>query len=214
MKKIKTKTLMSFLTLLALLSLNFTWLTTSKYTNPKIAPKEELLVIKNNKVIFDLLGKKGETLDILEKGIVKFPEFGDVFIFSGDSIAYKPNKDVCEVVDVFSYYIKTVGGEDTVEVSVEILCESLTILSGFSPDGDGIDDTFTILGVQNYPNNSLLIFNKWGEQVYRKKGYQNEWSGTDDDGEKLTSKDSIYYYVFQDGEGKSYSGHLQILAKT
>ena len=88
--------------------------------------------------------------------------------------------------------------------------EDLTILSGFSPNGDGINDTFTILGVHSFPNNTLTIFNKWGEQIFYKKGYQNDWNGEAVGGKSLASKESIYYYVFDTGEGKSFSGYLQI----
>jgi gliding motility-associated-like protein len=86
-------------------------------------------------------------------------------------------------------------------------------MNGFSPDGDGQNDTFTILGVQNYPDNSLLIFNKWGEQVFEQTNYKNDWNGGKTEGENLSSEDSVYYYVFKDGKGKSYSGYLQILAQ-
>lgn len=213
MKINKTKTTLGVLTL-GILFLATTLSASLNCSISGVAPTEQLLVIKNNKLIFDIYEDIEQVLPILEKGIVKAPEFGVAKFFEGESVTYTPNQDVCEEIDVFSYYIKTSKGIDTVEISVEILCESLTIMSGFTPDGDGINDSFIILGVQNYPNNSLLIFNKWGEQVYEKKGYKNDWQGESSKGEHLASEDSVYYYVFQDGAGKSYSGHLQILAKT
>ncbi|MCR9287847.1 MAG: gliding motility-associated C-terminal domain-containing protein [Bacteroidetes bacterium] len=174
---------------------------------------EKLIVVKNNKVIFDLFGENLTPIKIIKTGILKNPKFGKIKFNSDESITYIPNKNVCEEIDEFSYFIKTKKDIDTLKISVEILCEALTIMNGFSPDGDGQNDTFTILGVQNYPDNSLLIFNKWGEQVFEQTNYKNDWNGGKTEGENLSSEDSVYYYVFKDGKGKSYSGYLQILAQ-
>lgn len=148
---------------------------------------------------------------IEEFRIISQPEFGKIQVNNVGSFTFVPAPNTCEEKDQFTYLIRTAAGFDTVTVSVEILCESLTILNGFSPSGDGEVDTFTILGIQNFPNNSLIVFNKWGEEVYAKKGYSNEWKGETSDGDSLASEDSLYYYVFNNGEGDSYSGYVQIM---
>lgn len=168
---------------------------------------DHLVVIRNHKLIFDVVKKKGESEDII---LLDAPEFGKVFINGVDSMTYVPQADICEENDGFSYLLKTKNGYDTINVSIEILCETLTIVSGFSPNGDGINDNFTILGVQNFPNNSILIFNKWGEKIYQQKGYDNSWNGEKDHGDSLPEEESLYYYVFDNGEGKSYSGYVKI----
>ena len=50
--------------------------------------------------------------------------------------------------------------------------------TGFSPNSDGVNDTWRIARLQIYPNNIVKVFNRWGEKVYEKKGYYNEWDGT------------------------------------
>ena len=40
-----------------------------------------------------------------------------------------------------------------------------------SPNDDGINDFFEIVGVENYPKNNLVITNRWGVQVYNVDGY-------------------------------------------
>jgi len=173
--------------------------------NPVVEnPDDHLVVVRNNSVIFDSV-KKDKTASQQEvSGIVSQPEFGTVTINDKETLTYVPNEGVCEESDSFSYLLSTDKGTDTVDVVVDILCESLTIISGFSPNGDGINDTFTILGIENYPNNILTIFNQWGEQVYFRRGYQNDWNGN-----QFASED-LYFYVFNDGEGQFYSGYLQI----
>ena len=61
---------------------------------------------------------------------------------------------------------------------MEIYDKVLHVPTGFSPNSDGINDTWRIDRLQIYPNNIVKVFNRWGEKVYEKKGYYNEWDGT------------------------------------
>jgi gliding motility-associated-like protein len=80
-------------------------------------------------------------------------------------------------------------------------------MTGFSPNGDNINETFTILGIEQHPVNQLLIFNRWGNLVYEAKSYQNDWNGTHN-GEALP--DGTYYYIFKYDEAQKLSGYLEI----
>ncbi|WP_191963423.1 T9SS type B sorting domain-containing protein [Pseudotamlana haliotis] len=44
---------------------------------------------------------------------------------------------------------------------------------GFSPDGDGINEFWEIDGIQKYPKNTVLIYNRWGDLVFETQGYNN-----------------------------------------
>ncbi|TKC62213.1 T9SS type B sorting domain-containing protein [Pedobacter hiemivivus] len=48
----------------------------------------------------------------------------------------------------------------------------------FTPNGDGLNDTFVIPGLEFYEANELTIVNRWGGTVYEKKGYQGDWAAT------------------------------------
>lgn len=48
---------------------------------------------------------------------------------------------------------------------------------GFSPNGDGINDNWTIENIEQYPNNMVSVFNRSGKLVYKQKGYENSWNG-------------------------------------
>jgi gliding motility-associated-like protein len=48
---------------------------------------------------------------------------------------------------------------------------------GFSPNGDGINDTWVIENIQLYPNNVVRIYNRSGKVVYQMKGYNNIFDG-------------------------------------
>ncbi|WP_198553859.1 HYR domain-containing protein [Tenacibaculum sp. Bg11-29] len=62
--------------------------------------------------------------------------------------------------------------EDTITVFVTPLEKDETKY-GFSPDGDGINEYWEIDGIENYPNNQVLIYNRWGDLIFETTGYNN-----------------------------------------
>ena len=70
----------------------------------------------------------------------------------------------------------------------------LEMPSGFSPNLDGSNDYFVIKGVEAYPRNEITVFNRWGNIVYQKANYSNEWEGKNQGGEPLP--DATYFVVF------------------
>jgi len=93
---------------------------------------------------------------------------------------------------------------------VTIACEELTIFSGFSPNNDGVNDGFTILGIESFPDNELTIFNRWGNEVFFRQGYTNEdpWTGTF---EFEDLPDGTYFFVLELGDkSEPRSGYIQI----
>ena len=74
------------------------------------------------------------------------------------------------------------------------------IPSAFTPNGDGLNDTWAI---GNLPEeNELVIFNRWGELIYRKVNYANDWNGTNRDGSKLPLGIYIYQLTYTHNHGK------------
>ncbi|WP_289665489.1 HYR domain-containing protein [Flavobacterium panacagri] len=62
--------------------------------------------------------------------------------------------------------------EDSITITV-IPAQKDETKYGFSPNGDGINDFWEIDGITDYPNNEVLIYNRWGDLVYQTKGYNN-----------------------------------------
>lgn len=60
----------------------------------------------------------------------------------------------------------------------------------FTPNNDNINDTYKISGLEFYPENDFTILNRWGNHVYEKKSYQNNWTG-----EGLN--EGTYFYVLK-----------------
>lgn len=57
-----------------------------------------------------------------------------------------------------------------------------------TPNGDGFNDVFIIVGIETVPNKHLRIYNRWGGKVYEDKDYQNNWGA---DG----LSDGVYFFT-------------------
>jgi len=74
---------------------------------------------------------------------------------------------------------------------------SIDIVSFFSPNSDGVNDTWQIKEIDRYPNNQVWIFTRTGYEVFNTLNYRNDWSGTKD-GTPLPAG-SYYYRIDLDG---------------
>ncbi len=91
-------------------------------------------------------------------------------------------------------------------ITVIVDCDSISIPNGFSPDGDGTNDTWVIAGLEKFPDNEVQVFNRWGNIVYEKNNYDNSWNGASNKGSlnvighELPS--GTYYYILNVKDGK------------
>jgi len=74
---------------------------------------------------------------------------------------------------------------------------SIDIVSFFSPNSDGINDTWQVKEIDRYPNNQVWIFTRTGYEVFNTLNYRNDWSGTQN-GTALP-EGSYYYRIDLDG---------------
>lgn len=84
----------------------------------------------------------------------------------------------------------------------------LKIPNVFTPDGDGKNDQFVIPNLLNYPDNDIIIFNRWGNSVYEKHSYQNDWNGQG-------LNEGTYFYILRvrygEGQQDTYNGYVTLL---
>lgn len=98
---------------------------------------------------------------------------------------------------------------DTVKVVVLPKEFNGTITNLFSPNGDGINDYWYIENIKYYPQNEVTVYNIYGNVVFTKQGYNNDWSGTYN-GAPLP--DGTYFYVLKpDSESSAIKGTIDIL---
>lgn len=104
----------------------------------------------------------------------------------------------------------------TAKVKVELEGQDF-FPSGFTPNGDGINDELVFPQLTNdfassWPNNELIVFNRWGSIVYQAKPYLNDWGGQNPKNGKPLPAGTYFYIIRLDiGNGKVKQRELTIL---
>ena len=96
--------------------------------------------------------------------------------------------------DVYSVSVTNIQGCSAFD-EIEIIRDcpfSLFIPNTFTPDGDGVNDTFKAKGVE-IEEFKMLVFDRWGLLVYKGSGIANGWNGILSSGQ--TAPAGIYPYV-------------------
>lgn len=79
----------------------------------------------------------------------------------------------------------------------------------FSPNGDGVHDTWVIQYLESYPGCTVDIFNRYGQHIYHSEGYAKPWDGT------ISGKPvpvGTYYYIVNPKNGRSQmSGYVDVI---
>ncbi|WP_144695846.1 PKD domain-containing protein [Chitinophaga vietnamensis] len=78
-------------------------------------------------------------------------------------------------------------------MSVKVL-KPVSPPNAFSPNGDGINDTWVIRNLSDYPGSTVEVFNRYGQRVFRSDGYETPWDGSFK-GNILPT--GTYYYVIK-----------------
>ena len=93
--------------------------------------------------------------------------------------------------------------------------DCIVIYNVITPNGDGVNDQLIIDCIEDYPENTLELFNRWGDQVNSFVNYNNEevvWRGTTSKGEILP--DGTYFFILQIRDGKKYTGWVFLRSGT
>lgn len=140
------------------------------------------------------------------------PMHGSALVdFFTSSVVYEPARNFSGN-DYFKYQICDAAG-NCANATVYVLVNDfrLFIPEAFSPNNDGINDYFEIQGIEYYKGNSLEIFNRWGNRVYRADNYGIKtspvfWDGKSNTGVRLGNEDlpsGTYFYVLNLGNGEN-----------
>ena len=79
----------------------------------------------------------------------------------------------------------------------------LAIPNSFTPNGDGFNDLFVVKGLSAFPDSKLLVFNRWGTEIFNSTDYANDWNGGD-------YPDADYYYVLEVSNGEKLKGFVTL----
>lgn len=94
------------------------------------------------------------------------------------------------------------------QVTVSVL-KNLVIPNAFSPNGDGINDSWNIQSLGSYNGAKVSVFNRYGKLVFTSTGYTQPWSGTYN-GSALPT--GTYYYIIDTKKAqRPFTGSVTLL---
>jgi len=139
------------------------------------------------------------------------PTLGTPTANQDGTITFTPETGYCGE-DMFNYVLCNQFGCDTALVVLTIDCVTsenaeIVVNNGFSPNGDNVNDTFMISGLENYSRNTLTIYNRWGNEVFKTESYRNNWDGN---WRGRLLPDGTYFYLLTVEDVGNYQGYVQI----
>ncbi|MDP2238375.1 MAG: gliding motility-associated C-terminal domain-containing protein, partial [Bacteroidales bacterium] len=145
------------------------------------------------------------------------PLNGIVQINSDNTLTYLPYKGFSGD-DSLCYRICDQGMPvlcDQTMVYIHVLPEpsvnDLVIFNGVSPNNDGKNDTWYIKGIEDFPDNKVQIFNRWGDEIRSFERYDNTnvfWDATNKDNKLVP--DGVYYYILEVQNLKTFTGWIYV----
>lgn len=100
------------------------------------------------------------------------------------------------------------GCMDTASVQI-IVATSIVFPDGITPNGDGLNDTWRIELIEEFPDNVVQVYNRWGQMVFESKGYLEQWDGLHN-GKELPV--GTYYFLIDLGNDMpKYTGPITLM---
>jgi gliding motility-associated-like protein len=97
---------------------------------------------------------------------------------------------------------------DTIQIK-KVYCSLVDIPNAFTPNGDGINDTWDIYALRYFPGCSVSVYSRWGRLVFTSLGYGKPWDGTSN---RKQLPVGTYYYVINLNNGSPpLSGYVTII---
>lgn len=113
-------------------------------------------------------------------------DFGDNTVGSGANTSHQ--YDIDGTFIVLLSVTDAHGCTSSANIQIEVV--TINIPNVITPNGDGINDTFVIQGLEAVSGKLLKIYNRWGKKVYENNEYLNDW-----DAGNLPA--GVYFYVFK-----------------
>ena len=145
--------------------------TTQSVTNQPIAVSDSATTPMNTPIRIAVLDN--DTPYTASPNIVVFPTNGDAFVKEDDTILYRPRVRFIGT-DYFVYELCTPYSQSCTTATVTVkVTHKVVADNAMSANGDDKNDYFHIVGIENYPDNQVTIYNRNGEKVFTISHYDN-----------------------------------------
>ncbi|MEO6851353.1 MAG: gliding motility-associated C-terminal domain-containing protein, partial [Mucilaginibacter sp.] len=101
------------------------------------------------------------------------------------------------------------GCQTTQQIIVTDQCPDIHIPNTFTPNGDLINDTWDIKGLQDDPTALVQVFTRYGNKIFESRGYPKPWDG-ENQGKKLPTG-TYYYIITAKKDTQTFSGYVAII---
>jgi gliding motility-associated-like protein len=133
---------------------------------------------------------------------------------SGGTITWMPNINLSDtavsnpiaspsVTTTYTLFVTNALGCISSDTMIVIVLPPFNINNGFTPNGDGKNDTWVIDELYKFPNTEIEVYNRWGEQLFYSKGAYTPWNGTYKGSPVPVG---TYYYIIRLND-KNYPDH-------
>ncbi|MBN8701899.1 MAG: gliding motility-associated C-terminal domain-containing protein [Bacteroidetes bacterium] len=107
------------------------------------------------------------------------------------------------------------GCKDTISKQLYVDTEFMFFTPNtFTPNGDGINDVFVPMGLIDVDKYTLLIFDRWGDEIFKSNDVNYGWEGRANDGKELAQQDTYVWLIklFDKKGGRhSFVGHVNVV---
>jgi len=166
-----------------------------------ISPSDNDIFSSNNPYFIEIL-ELPQNGTLIPQADETFNYLSDLGFSGTDQFSYQ----ICQVCKVENCEEAKIN----IQVTYEDICFIPTIIT---PNGDQTNDRLRIPCLENeaYPQNSLIIFNQWGDKVFEAAPYKNDWEGTWQNASGKNLPDGTYFYNFKrDQDSQVVKGHLLV----
>lgn len=133
-----------------------------------------------------------------------------------DDLTLAEPQAVINVAEEFIVFITDTNGcviTDTTDVNLipQDSC-NIEVYNAFSPNNDGVNDFWHIDGIEGFPENSVVIYNRWGDPIISFENYNNAdviWDGYNKNNKEVPA--GTYFYVVEVGGTRNQAGWIQVM---
>lgn len=138
-------------------------------------------IVPSTVQLIDASGNRASTVTI--------PGEGGYSVDAQGVVTFEPAENFTGTSTV-SYEVRDENGlvSNVANITVDVNARRFKIPNVFTPNGDGRNDVFEIVGIEGFDRVEITVVNRWGNEVYRNNNYRNNW-----DGQGLN--EGTYYYV-------------------
>lgn len=135
----------------------------------------------------------------------------DNYQWEGTNVSEPNMQNATTTLEEEGDYVYTVSAEvngcEVTDQALVTVAPALIIYNTMTPNGDGINDTWRIVGIERFPDADVKVYSRWGQLVHRTRGYQ-PWDGGN-------LPEATYYYVIDLNplgfDTTPYTGYITII---